>query len=119
MTRGRIPGVVQRTVVELTDDLDGSEATDTIRFGLDGVAYAIDLNDEHIDAFRETLDPYLSAARRADRDAPAPTRRAASASASPKRADLAEVRSWAVEQGWEISSRGRVPQQVLDAYDAR
>lgn len=110
--------MVQKYLVELLDDLDGSPATDTIEFALDGVGYAIDLSDEHVDEFRSTLDPYVSAARRADRDAK-PVRSSTSASSRGKRTDLAAVREWANANGHDVSTRGRVAQTVLNAYDAR
>lgn len=60
--------MAQRSVITLVDDLDGTEldaATgDTIRFGLDGRNYEIDLRDENAAALRETLRPYATAGRR-------------------------------------------------------
>jgi hypothetical protein len=57
--------VVQKTVVELVDDIDGSEAQETVSFGLDGAAYEIDLTGEHAAALRDSLAPYVGAARKA------------------------------------------------------
>jgi hypothetical protein len=37
--------MAQRTVVSLVDDLDGTEANETVEYALDGVIYEIDLND--------------------------------------------------------------------------
>lgn len=110
--------MAQKYIVELIDDLDGSQAADTISFALDGVSYAIDLSDEHVTELRSTLDPYLSAARRADRETKS-TRMTAASTSSTKRSDLAAVREWANANGHTVSSRGRVPQSVLDAYDGR
>ena len=45
---------VQKVETVRTDDLDGSAADSTIRFGLDGAEYEIDLNDEHANTFRES-----------------------------------------------------------------
>lgn len=39
--------MAQKTVVILSDDLDGSDANETITFGLDGSEYEIDLNEAH------------------------------------------------------------------------
>lgn len=112
--------MVQKYVVELLDDLDGSPASDTVEFALDGVSYAIDLSDEHVNELRSTLDPYVAAARRADQDGKrARTATSSGSSSSPKRTDLAAVREWANANGHAVSSRGRIPQTVLDAYDAR
>ncbi|MGG7507502.1 histone-like nucleoid-structuring protein Lsr2 [Plantibacter sp. YIM 135249] len=61
-------GKAQRTVITLVDDLDGATldaATgDTIRFGLDGRNYEIDLSDDNAAVLRETLRPYVDAGRR-------------------------------------------------------
>lgn len=114
--------MVQKYVVELIDDLDGTPATDSINFALDGVSYTIDLNDEHVNELRSALDPYLSAARKADFNAKttkSSTASSSSSSSGSKRSDLADVRTWANENGHSVSSRGRIPQSVLDAYDAR
>ena len=36
-------------------DLDGSEADGTVRFGLDGTEYEIDLNTDHAQELRDAL----------------------------------------------------------------
>jgi nucleoid-associated protein Lsr2 len=55
--------VAQKIRVLLIDDLDGSEADATVRFGLDGVEYEIDLSAEHAEELRTTLAPFVGAAR--------------------------------------------------------
>ena len=45
------------------DDVDGSEAVVTVRFGLDGHVYEIDLNEAHAEDLREVFAPYAVAAR--------------------------------------------------------
>lgn len=45
-----------RIVIELIDDLDGSEATETVRFGLDGADYEIDLAGQNADELRGIND---------------------------------------------------------------
>ena len=64
--------VAQKIQTVFIDDLDGSEAEGTVRFGLDGAAYEIDLNAEHARALRDALSRYVQAARRAGRRCPAP-----------------------------------------------
>lgn len=103
--------MAQRVTVILEDDLDGSKATETIQFGLDGVAYEIDLNTENASHLREALAPWVGAARRmSGRKNPART--------STRRSDLNEIRAWARENGHEVSDRGRVAQTIVRAYDA-
>src|SRR5690348_18375242 len=57
--------MAQKIQTLFIDDLDGSEAEGTVRFGLDGTEYEIDLNAEHAQALRDALARYVQAARRA------------------------------------------------------
>ena len=58
--------MVQKMITELFDDLDGSPAVETVRFGYAGREYEIDLNEEHAAALDEALAPYVEHARRAN-----------------------------------------------------
>ena len=55
--------MAQKIQTLLIDDLDGKEAEGTVRFGLDGAEYEIDLSAKHAEAMRKALEPYVSAAR--------------------------------------------------------
>jgi hypothetical protein len=57
-------GMVQRAHTLLTDDVDGGEAAETVRFALDGVEYEIDLSEEHARELRDALTVFVDAARR-------------------------------------------------------
>ena len=109
--------MAQKYLVQLIDDLTQEQIEDgageSVTFGVDGAAYAIDLTDDHAAEFRALLEPYVSAARKADRAASAQRARAA----APKQ-DLKAVREWASANGYEVSSRGRVPSEVQQAYAA-
>jgi hypothetical protein len=59
--------MAQSTIVYLTDDLDGSDAEETIRFALDGKPYEIDLNKKNAAALRRAIKPYVEAGRSAGR----------------------------------------------------
>jgi hypothetical protein len=97
------------------DDLDGTEAEGTVRFGLDGAEYEIDLNAAHAAALREALAPYVSAARRAGG-----TRRPARATRRAPATGLntTEVREWAKSQGIDVKDRGRVPAELVVKFKA-
>ena len=56
--------MAQRIQTLLIDDLDGGEAAGTVRFGLDGTEYEIDLSAAHSDELRKALEQYLAHARR-------------------------------------------------------
>ena len=104
---------MKKTITVLTDDLDGSDAAETISFALDGASYTIDLSNDNADKLRNALLPYIAVADKVGggRAKPAPRRRAAGGSAS-------DVRSWAAENGYTVSPRGRVPAEVRAAYEA-
>jgi hypothetical protein len=56
--------VAQKTQILYVDDIDGTEAEGTLRFGYSGVEYEIDLNRQHADEFANAIGPYLEAARK-------------------------------------------------------
>lgn len=56
--------MAQRVQVILVDDLDGSEADETVHFSLDGTGYEIDLSRDNASRLRDALTPYLGAARK-------------------------------------------------------
>ncbi len=117
--------MAQRTVVTLIDDLDDSEADQTVEFGLDGVAYEIDLSEKNASGLRDALADYVAHARRTAgrrgggrrsvRAASAPAARA-SGSTSADREQNKAIREWARTQGYEVSERGRIPSNVTEAY---
>jgi len=93
------------------DDLDGSAAEGTVRFGLDGTEYEIDLNEEHARELRDALARYVGAARRAGGAARRPARTGRRAPAGGL--NTTEVREWAKAQGIEVKDRGRVPAELV------
>ncbi|MFD2758146.1 histone-like nucleoid-structuring protein Lsr2 [Gulosibacter faecalis] len=111
--------MARKVVYQLIDDLDGTQLTEgqgeTVKFGLDGVEYEIDLSDANAEGLRETLSSYVKSARRVGGRAQRGTRTLLP-TAGPKR-DLSAVRKWATANGYTVANRGRVPQDVLDAYD--
>lgn len=48
--------MARKTQVLLVDDIDGSDATNTVTFGLDGVSYEIDLNEDNARQLRSELE---------------------------------------------------------------
>lgn len=104
--------MARKTQVILTDDIDGSEATGTVSFALDGVAYEIDLNDNNAQQLRDQLGEWASKARRVGGRRNTGTRSTGSSN------DAAKIRTWARENGYEVSERGRVPQEIREAYNA-
>ena len=108
--------MAQKIQTLFIDDLDGSEAEGTVRFGLDGTEYEIDLNAEHAQALRDALARYVQAARRAGGGTRRPARSGRKGSASG--VDSTEVREWAKAQGIEVKDRGRVPAELVVRFKA-
>ena len=106
--------MAQKVQTLFVDDLDGSEADDTVRFGLDGTDYEIDLNAKHAQALREALAPYVGAARRPGSGARRPARSARRAPAGGL--NTTEIREWAKAQGIEVKDRGRVPADLVAKF---
>lgn len=110
--------MAQKVQVILVDDLDGGEAEETVSFALDGVSYEIDLSAGNAAQLRDSLGSWIGHARRVGGRA-ASGRRAASAPRGRSGSrDLTAVRSWARDNGFQVSDRGRVSSEVLTAYDA-
>jgi|SRR5690625_3543617 len=110
--------MAQQFHIRYIDDLDGTDLGDranTIEFAFEGKEYTIDLSDENAAAFREAMKPYIDAGQRlsgAKRKAP---RKAAAKSSS---TDTKAIREWARNNGYDVSDRGRIPAEIMDAYAA-
>jgi len=107
-----------REVIEkLVDDLDGSEATETVSFGLDGTSYEIDLNKKNAAAFRKALEQYVKVARKGRSSSG--RRKTAHATASRKTQrdyDIGQLREWAGANNVAVPARGRIPNSVVEQY---
>jgi hypothetical protein len=112
---------VARQVIEtLIDDIDGKAADETVRFGIDGVDYSIDLSGRNAGKLRTLLSAYQEAGTRIGRSAAStPGRRG---SVGERRAggrdENKAIREWAAKQGKELSDRGRIPAAVVEEYHA-
>jgi hypothetical protein len=104
---------LRKVTVMLEDDLDGSPAEETLRFGFDGVDDEIDLSGKNARAFREQLAPFIDHARKASRGIP---RRPGRTTASRQRSG--DIRAWAKDHGIAVSDRGRIPASVAEQYQA-
>jgi Lsr2 len=56
--------MAERRTTSLVDDLTGTAATETVRFGFGGPDYEIDLSADHAADLRSRLAPYMAKARR-------------------------------------------------------
>ena len=114
--------MAKQTITQLIDDIDGSEAEETILFGIDGANYEIDLNAKNAGKLRDALAVYIGHATPIRR-----TRAAASSSSrssggsSPARTDREQtqaIREWARASGYDVKDRGRIPAEIVEAYNS-
>ncbi len=110
--------MAQKIQTLLIDDLDGGEAEETVRFGLDGTEYEIDLSAKNADALRRAVTRYVDAARRAPAAAARRPGRSGRKPASANGTDPTAVREWAKTQGIEVKDRGRVPAELVVKFKA-
>lgn len=107
--------MASRTIVELTDDVDGGKAAETVSFGLDGRSYEIDLSAKNAKALRSALDAYVAAGRRTGSSR---ARRSTGGGATRDREQTQAIREWARASGYKVSERGRISAEILAAYNA-
>ncbi|MDH6291928.1 histone-like nucleoid-structuring protein Lsr2 [Rhodococcus opacus] len=113
--------MAHKVVVELVDDIDGTvfgEDGESISYAVDGVEYVIDLKDEHAKELRETFEYYIAHSTRVGGRKHRADRPATSTTTKRRPGEATSIRAWAIEQGYELSSRGRIPAEVEQAFRA-
>ena len=105
-----------KTIIEYTDDIDGSRGAETITFSLDGTDYEIDLKGVNAKRFRRAVKPYAEHARpvRLVR----PVRQTAGRRTTRSRDRSSQVRTWARDNGYTVGKMGRLPAEVIEAFEA-
>lgn len=107
----------------------GVESAEEVSFSYDGYSYGLDLCAAHAAEFHDTIQSMI--AWSADRSPLSPARRQRSnkstgasadgAGRQPARRDREQtgaIREWANSNGYKVSSRGRIPDEVEEAYNA-
>jgi hypothetical protein len=103
--------MVKLITTTLVDDTDGSDAAETVSFGIDAVQYELDLSAHNAATLRHTLAPWIRAARKTAGKQP-PARKTGSI------IDNRAVRAWAQANGVEVSQRGRIGADVVAQFRA-
>ncbi len=104
--------MAKRTITVLQDDLDGSDATETVSFAVDGVSYEIDLNADNSARLRDDFAVWTAHATRVG----GRRRTSGASSSSVAKEDLDATRTWARANGYEVADRGRISAKVKEAY---
>ena len=102
--------MAQKISIQLIDDIDGSDAAETVPFALDGQSYVIDLSDKNAQALRDALAPFIAHAQRDSRRSRGRSSRSGSTAS--------DIRAWARSAGYDVPDRGRVAADIKAAYDA-
>jgi hypothetical protein len=112
--------MAKQTVVTLTDDIDGTDASDSVEFGIDGYLYTIDLSVDHAEELRDRLTAYREFGTALGRYS---IRTAGGSSARPSQRPVdrdrnAAIRSWAVANGLQVKARGKIADSLIKQYNA-
>jgi hypothetical protein len=107
--------MAKETVTRLLDDLDGGIAHETVKFALDGHSYEIDLSSKNAKKLRSDLAVFVEHGSRLSGRASGQGRRARHVGASEKDQNRA-IREWALSKGFDVAERGRIKQDVVEAF---
>lgn len=111
--------MAKETITKLIDDIDGGEAAETVRFGLDGYHYEIDLSNKNAAKLRNALATYVENGTRISGRASATAGRAGRgrvAAGATDRDQNAAIRAWAQRKGYDVAPRGRIKQEIVEQY---
>jgi hypothetical protein len=108
--------VAKETITKLIDDLDGGEAHETVKFGLDGHSYEIDLSSKNANKLRNALAPYLEHGTRVSGRVGTFGAPRSRGGATGDREQNKAIRAWAQRKGIEVAPRGRIKSDVVEQY---
>lgn len=114
--------------VAFVDDLDGREIdlddVHTVLWSWLGVEYQLDISSANLDKVengRVTVAKLLEASTRIggrkQSTAPRVTTKKSSGP-SKSAASTSDIREWAIEEGYEVGPRGRLPKEIVEAFEA-
>ncbi|GAB2656552.1 Lsr2 family protein [Gordonia jinhuaensis] len=111
--------MAKKQIVQFIDDLDGRvlDESETVRWSLDGKNYEFDTSPKHAQQFRDTLSKYIDASRSANSGRSRRGSGSAKTSSARSKERTHTIREWAIENGYEVSTRGRIPTSIIEAYD--
>ena len=107
--------MAQKVNVILVDDIDGSDAVETVSFGLDGTQYEIDLNSGHAEELREQLDLYVKKARKVTGP---PAGRAGAAGPAQTTPGTRRYATGPGSRDLDVNERGRIPADIVAQFEA-
>ncbi len=109
--------MAQRVQTLIVSDLSGEElggGGDTVTFTYRGVDYEIDVSPDESAEFDQAMAKYIQHGRRVS----GRRQTRAGKTLGQGKEELDAIRSWARENGHQVSARGRISKKVRDAYTA-
>jgi Lsr2 len=113
----RPPGGSPPQARDRTTNCDDAIQDQTVSFGLGNVQYEVDLSASHADDLRQALAPFTTTGRWVAGPKPQITRVAVIPHTTHV-IDPKTVRMRAAHRGIQLSARGRIPDEVLEQYEA-
>lgn len=104
-----------KVITTLIDDLDGSDADETLSFRIDGTDYEIDLSGANAAGLRDALAPYIAAGRKIASTGKLSPRQ--NRQGRPQPSSPSDIREWAENNGHKTNGRGRIPARILEAFE--
>lgn len=111
--------MIVKNIIVRSDDLNGTEGAEIVRFGFEGVNYQIDLVEENRKKLAEFLKLFIEKATVEPVTAPASAGKTAANVAARRAATerAATIRKWAKANGVKVSERGRIAASVIEKFD--
>lgn len=112
----------REVIIRIKDDVDGSEAAETIQFSYRGESFEIDVSSANAELFDKDMKSWLEVARKvtpAQAAAASPRRRRSSPPAGAPRKVIDQrkaIRIWANNSGFQVNVRGMIASHVIEAY---
>lgn len=97
---------------DLSGDLIPEGEGETVNYAVNGRSFEIDLTAQEASDFHRTLEPFVAVSRRVGKSGDSKKSRSTG-----DREKLQEIRNWARGEGYEVSERGRISQNILEAYE--
>ena len=110
--------MAKQTIIHITDDIDGTKDAQEVSFSFQGTEYKIDLAKKNLAAFEKAVKPYVDAATKVSRGSSRSRRVTKPTSSKAPARNTAAIREWAKGAGIEVSARGRIPNSVVEQYEA-
>jgi hypothetical protein len=112
--------LAQRVITQLISDLSGDDIDEgrgeTVEFAYRGNSYTIDLTDKEAAGFDRAMAMYIEHATKVGGVRQRPAASAKASGAGRSKDELQNVRTWARENGYQVSERGRIKADIVAAY---